>query len=322
MPRPSRRLLFTIGLVTAALIAVPAFVNAHRAEADSAAAAEETVNVWVWNVAGWKMHGGSTTNGMIDAAVSSIQNRDADFVAFNELCHNQYDALRTKLRQAGWPQDSDNFARFSVGHDTVCDGEANGNAIFSRRPLGAADRFTLPQDNSSQARTLLCAPVEAAAHLRFCTTHITPSNDVIDGEKINEQQLGYTLNKLEDYEAAGDAVVVAGDFNAQPNYGRMNGWYSSAVDTPNNSDNTGRYRELDDDDPDKCVGYGEYTAFRVVDPPGPCGDDGKKIDLIFVRENHLAGDYSGDSLAISQNCGGPCSDHRILIGTATVSYSA
>jgi hypothetical protein len=53
----------------------------------------------------------------------------------------------------------------------------------------------------------------------------------------------------------------------------------------------------------------------------------RKIDMIFVPEAALAGanSYSADSPAISTNCDrtttspdGRCSDHRILIGTATV----
>ena len=83
-----------------------------------------------------------------------------------------------------------------------------------------------------------------------------------------------------------------------------------------NPDNTGHYRELDDADPDHCLGYGE-NGVTEADPPSPCGP-GKKIDLIFAREDVIDGDYSADSLAISQKCGGPCSDHQILTGTVTV----
>lgn len=43
-----------------------------------------------------------------------------------------------------------------------------------------------------------------------------------------------------------------------------------------------------------------------------------KIDFIFVRENRLAGSYPGDWLSISTACDGYCSDHRIVIGAATV----
>ncbi|MGH8879729.1 MAG: endonuclease/exonuclease/phosphatase family protein [Stackebrandtia sp.] len=305
------------GLVgIAAMTGIPAFAAADTSTPDDAVAADRTVNVWQWNVAGWKLHHGSTTDGLIPAATSSITNRDTDFVAVNELCRGQYDALIDGLTEAGWPTDPDNFARFESYNDTACDGEPFGIAILSRRALGAADRVALPADNGNERHQLLCAASEPIA-ARLCTTHITPSNDVIDGEKINETQLNYVNDRVEDYYRAGESVIIAGDFNAQPNYGRLNGWYSSRLDTGNNPDNTGHYRELDDDDAANCPGYGENTVAEA-DPPGPCGP-GKKIDLIFVRDDRLSGDYDSDSLSISAQCGGPCSDHRIIIGTATVS---
>jgi hypothetical protein len=89
---------------------------------------------------------------------------------------------------------------------------------------------------------------------------------------------------------------------------------------------SGLFRELDDNDPHNCLGYGEWTADDATVSPSPCGTL-RKIDMIFVPEAALAGanSYSADSPAISTNCDrtttspdGRCSDHRILIGTATV----
>lgn len=275
---------------------------------------ERTYRIWFQNVAGWVMHRGSTTNGLIEVMGNSIRNRNADFAAVNELCHNQYDALRQNLRSSGWMQDRDNFARFTTTRAGRCDGEDVGIALFSKAPLGSVARFTLPDDGRVQQRKLMCAPLQALPHLRFCTTHITTSNEVIGGEKINKQQLDYVRARLEDYHAAGDTVLIAGDFNAQPDYGRLNEWYSASLDTPNNRNNTGRYRELDDTDT-RCLGYGERTQTDTTG--GPCGL-GKKIDLIFVREDRIVGSYSGDSLSINTSCGGPCSNHRVFHGTVTV----
>ncbi|MDG4790755.1 endonuclease/exonuclease/phosphatase family protein [Micromonospora sp. WMMD1102] len=285
------------------------------APAASAAEVTASYNVWVWNVAGWKMHRGATGNGLIGALANSIRNRSAHFAALNELCWSQYKAVQSNLRGSGWPQDVENFSRFEAHNETACGGEPFGVAIFSRAPMGPADRLALAPDGSSERRKLLCAPLEARPHLRFCTTHITPSNEVIGGGKINERQLGEVLTRVESYHAAGDTVIIAGDFNAQPNYGRMNPWYSRNLDVPRNSGNQGDYRELDDTDP-ASPGYGETTV-ADGDTSGPDGQ-GKKIDMIFVREDRIAGTYTGDSLAISTSCGGACSDHRILIGTVTV----
>ncbi|TCB91312.1 endonuclease/exonuclease/phosphatase family protein [Micromonospora zingiberis] len=263
------------------------------------------------------MHRGSTTNGLIPALSNSIRNRSSHFAALNELCWSQYKAVQANLRGSGWPQDVENFSRFEPHNDTACGGEPFGLAIFSKAPLGSANRYALAADGSRETRKLLCAPLEARPKMRFCTTHITPSNEVINGQKVNERQLGEVLSRLETFHGNGDTVVIAGDFNAQPNYGRLNGWYSASLNHPNNANNQGAYRELDDTEP-TCFGYGEKT--QEAGDLGPCGDV-KKVDLIFVRENRIVGSYTGDSLAIATSCGGPCSDHRILIGTVTVSIT-
>jgi hypothetical protein len=79
------------------------------------------------------------------------------------------------------------------------------------------------------------------------------------------------------------------------------------------------------------LGYGEWTATGTPGATPPCSttQPQAKIDLMFVRENRLAGSYSGDSLSISTACSGiaatanypagSCSDHRVIIGTVTVS---
>ncbi|MET9888115.1 endonuclease/exonuclease/phosphatase family protein [Streptomyces sp. NPDC006430] len=289
---------------------------ATAAQADTVS--PKTYNVWQWNVAGHTIHDGRTDTGIVTAAAGSIVYRAADFASFNELCEGQYAALVQELRERGWPQDEANFARFApsrpAGNPSVCQGGAFGNAIFSKRPLGGADRITLPDDGSAEKRNMLCAALADGSRTRFCTTHITTSQD------FNVAQLEAVRQQLETYHAAGDMVLTAGDFNAQPNYGRLNSFYAASLNTPNNPNNTGQYRELDDNDADNCPGYGEWTVDGSGATP-PCGTH-SKIDMIFVRESALAGPYSADSLAISTTCtnvpGGACSDHRILTGTVTV----
>ncbi|MEU9201117.1 endonuclease/exonuclease/phosphatase family protein [Streptomyces sp. NPDC048332] len=303
--------------VRLALAGVLAGVLLPVTAAQAGAATPRTYTVWQWNVAGDTIHEGSTTDGLIDQAAASMVNRAADFAAFNELCQGQYNALVNALRTKGWPTDQQNFARFEpsrqAGNASVCKGEAFGNALFSKRPLGAADRVELPDDGTAEKRNLLCAPLADGTATRFCTTHITTQ------QSFNVAQLEAVRQKLEAYHAAGQTVLIAGDFNAQPNYGRLNSFYAPSLDVPNNGNNTGAYRELDDNDTGNCLGYGEWTAEGTPGTAPPCGGKAK-IDLIFVRESSLAGSYSGDSLAISTACTGvaACSDHRIVIGTVTV----
>lgn len=300
-----------------------------------AAVTSATYNVWQWNVAGNTLHDGSTTDGMVSAAVSSIVNRNAAFASFNELCWGQYKAIQAGLKSAGWPADTTNYSRFAASLEPtagICNGnEEFGNAIFSKQPLGSAARFTLPSDGRPEQRNLLCDNLVALPRVRFCTTHITTSNAIAaNGQPDNVNQLNYVLTQVEAYRSAGDTVIIAGDFNAQPNYGRLNNWYAASLATVNNGGNTGHYRELDDNDSGNCPGYGEWTATGTPGSTPPCSatQPQAKIDLIFVREDRLAGAYSGDSLSISTACSGipatadypagSCSDHRILIGTAPV----
>ena len=205
-----------------------------------------TYTVWTWNVAGWAMHRGSTTDGLVPTISRSVQDRAADLVALNEVCEGQYRAVVASLRAAGWPEDPTNFARFEPHGPRDCGGQAFGVAIFSRAPLGAANRFVLSPDGSSEGRRLLCAPFASLTHLRFCTSHITPETTVIDGQPVNQTQLNEVHSRLEAFDAAGDTVLIAGDLNSQPHDGRLNRWYSPAVATAHNASNTGAYRELDD----------------------------------------------------------------------------
>ncbi|MEV4112445.1 hypothetical protein [Nonomuraea sp. NPDC049695] len=94
------------------MVAVVA-VGATLLPGGSARAADsvvETVNVWQWNVSGWKMNRASTTTGMVEAAAASIVNRNSDFAAFNELCWSQYKALQDKLVQKGWVAEGKSFS--------------------------------------------------------------------------------------------------------------------------------------------------------------------------------------------------------------------
>jgi endonuclease/exonuclease/phosphatase family metal-dependent hydrolase len=309
----------------------------------------QTHRVWQWNVAGNSLHHGSVDDGLVEAAVMSIVASGSDVAAFNEICRQQYDAVGAALASVGWPQDAGNFARFQTtapASASICAGNDYGIALFSVSALGTTDRFVLPPDGTGEDRGLLCVPVARTPALRFCTTHITTVNAPAPatGRPANVNQLAAVLNHLEAYHAAAGTVVIAGDFNAQPNYARLDDWYSAAVDGPANGDNTGAYRELDDDDPGHCLGYGEWTATGTPgDTPG-CAADGapcqlseasgcEKIDLIFVREDEIVGGYGAQPLVIPTTCAGipadpgvyaagSCSDHRILTGTVTVRVSS
>lgn len=304
--RAARRAL--VGLVAAAASAV---ALAWPAQATVTA----TYTVLTWNVAGWAMHGGSTTDRLVPGIGRLVQDSGAQLVALNEVCEDQYRAVVASLAGAGWPDDPTDFARFEAQGATACGGQAFGLVVLSRAPLGSANRHSLSSDGTPEGRSLLCAPLTSPGHLRFCTTHITPDSTVIDGRRVNQTQLDEVLRRIESFHAAGDTVILAGDLNAQPSFRLLDGWYARSVDTAHNASNTGAYRELDDSDP-RCAGYGETTTPGTRG--GQCGQSAK-IDLVFVRADRLAGPYSADSLEIPSCGAGPCSDHRPVVGTVRVS---
>ena len=320
-------------LVVAVLLAAAAIV----VRAGAAAAASTTrLTTWQWNVAGWQMHRGSITDGMTAAAAASIVNRRADVVVFTELCLQQYNNIIARLRAAAWPNDSSNFARFQTGLAGTCNGQDFGQAIFTRRAPRGAIRTLLPDDPRTEDQYLLCVPLTGLA-VRACGVHITTDARLLpDGTPANTAQLKAALRAVESYDAQGWTVLIGGDFNAQPDYGRIHPWYSPAA----GNGGTGHYRELDDTD-SRCRGYGTWTATGLPGASPMCSGGSTtctasvatgcaKVDLEFVRENHIAGAYFGDVLAIPMSCptirgtpaypAGSCSDHRVYVASATVSY--
>jgi hypothetical protein len=133
------------------------------------------------------------------------------------------------------------------------------------------------------------------------------------GDAQASRQLGQVLDRLEGWWMnRRDTVILTGDLNLTANHSGLNTVYSQAANTPNNPGNRGHYRELDDDDPNHCRGYGERSGPNTTG--GPCGQGGK-IDFIFVRTNRIVnGQYAGDTLNIPTDCSGRCSDHRAVKG--------
>ncbi|MFF5785191.1 endonuclease/exonuclease/phosphatase family protein [Streptomyces sp. NPDC012693] len=283
--------------------------------------------VWQWNVAGSTLNDGKADTGMVEGAVASIVSRGADFAAFNELCKSQWNALVTQLRAAGWPEAPTNFGRFEpslAAGEGACGGDEFGNAIFSKRALGEADRIALPADGKTEKRNMLCATLVESETTRFCTTHLTVASNA-----AKWGQLEYVRRKLDTWTKAGETVLIAGDFNVQPHYDSLDTFYAPSVATDVNSGNQGFLRELDDTDT-SCLGYGEWTGddAGATLPNKECPLLTRpKIDMIFVPESVIdtSTPYSADSLTISTSCdvtakspSGRCSDHRVLVGTVTV----
>lgn len=269
-------------------------------------AVEETFRVLHWNIAGGKEND-CKAPGITAAVLTFVRDRNIDFVGLNELCPAQYDSIRDALGTYWGKREGAQFSAF-VGDKT---GRIVGNGIFSRFNIRGVTREQVGSDQYGN-RNLICAEVTRYPHLRFCSIHLTP------GDATARVQIGRVLSSIEALWKNGrDTVLLAGDLNLHPNDPGLNSVYSPAANNPkNNPNNQGHYREVDDADADHCPGYGERSTPGTTG--GPC-QAGGKIDFIFVRENRIVdGHYFGDTLNIPATCTGVCSDHRPVIGQATV----
>lgn len=324
--KPIRKTLAALALAFAAVCTAPGAAPAGAAEVPTTT----SYGVWHWNVAGSSMHAGLTDTGMVTEAVGSIKAQDPDFVSFNEICRTQYEAIRDLLaaEPSPWTTATD-YARFATTRKAgtgICQGESFGNALFSKNRLGTSRTYVLPPDYTAEEaaadpgvedRSMLCAPLFDQPRMRFCTTHITGSNrrlpNPLTSPKINQQQLNAVRDILDGFATAGDAYLLAGDLNARPGYTRLDSLMKA-------------HTELDGADPLHCPGYGEWTAVSTPpdDDPAACASNegNVKLDFVLARTDRMDGTYTADSRAIPTTCrlddapNRPCSDHRVLIGSA------
>lgn len=282
---------------------------------------------WQWNIQGGY---NGTHLQQVKVVTGSILKYDADFVVVNELCYDQYRTLITRLKDYGWPQGT-SYARYTrMDNRASCKaGDANkygsvGFAIFSKHQLAAGiERVALPEDTydtlPNRTHYLACATLKADTKVKMCGTHITPTREDANGNpvSIRSRQILAVTQKVNSDVDAGDAVMLAGDFNMQPHEAGLNRLYSVNVAGTVNRGNYGKFRELDDNDSSNCLGYGAFTKDNGAGPE-ECGDGGRKLDFLFVSENRIVGGYSAKVLGISETCGGPCSDHHAIVGDVSL----
>ncbi|WP_405491604.1 endonuclease/exonuclease/phosphatase family protein [Streptomyces sp. NBC_00096] len=338
-------ILFTAGCQSAAPDADADSYVDPGPDPDPGITVAQTYSVFHWNVAGSAIHRGRTDTGLVQDAIASITAAQPDFISFNEICQDQYEAIRDGLAEvSGWTV-PDAHARFAVTRDPgtgICRSGGFGNALLSSHELGTSEEYLLPKDYTKgekarlsaagrgvEDRKMLCAPPADQPRMKFCTVHITGSNRALPAprggsqRKVNSQQLAEVARILDSFAKAKQAYLVAGDFNAQPDlkqYVRLKPLMK-------------RHTELDDNNAAHCPGYGTWTALPPREAAGQpaCGPH-PKIDLIIARGKLPAGAYSAQAQNIPADCKavGPdnqivlpvsrvyCSDHRALTGRATI----
>lgn len=265
---------------------------------------ERTYRILHWNIAGGAENGCATA-GITRAVRRYVAENDVDFVGLNEVCPAQHDAIEAALRAEWGLGGRVQFGAYvGDGLDRIV-----GNSIFSRFGVENVTRHHLGHDQYGD-RNLLCAQVPSLTHVRFCSAHLTPADSVA------RTQMATVLDRIEQWWMnRSDTVILSGDLNLNADHPGLDPVYSSAANTRNNGGNRGRYRELDDADPDHCIGYGERSH---AGSGGPCGEGGK-IDFIFVRENRIVdGNYGADTFDVPTDCTGACSDHRAVFGRVRV----
>lgn len=263
--------------------------------------AERTLRVLHWNIAGGKENDCQPAL-ITRAVVRYVRENNVDFVGLNEVCPSQHEAIESALRSLWGLGARETFAGF-VGDGTA---RVVGNAVYSRFGLQNITRLEVGTDQYG-ARNLLCGQLPSLPHLRMCSVHLTP------GDAAARVQLRRVFDRVEQWwSERRDTVIVSGDLNLTPNDEGLNDVYAAAANTPNNPNNRGAYREVDDDDATHCRGYGERSLPGTAG--GPCMTGGK-IDFIFARSARIVdGDYAGNTFDIPGDCTGVCSDHRAVFG--------
>lgn len=185
-------ILFTAGCQSAAPDADADSYVDPGPDPDPGITVAQTYSVFHWNVAGSAIHRGRTDTGLVQDAIASITAAQPDFISFNEICQDQYEAIRDGLAEvSGWTV-PDAHARFAVTRDPgtgICRSGGFGNALLSSHELGTSEEYLLPKDYTKgekarlsaagrgvEDRKMLCAPPADQPRMKFCTVHITGSN--------------------------------------------------------------------------------------------------------------------------------------------------
>ncbi|MGH3389155.1 MAG: endonuclease/exonuclease/phosphatase family protein [Actinomadura sp.] len=241
----------------------------------------ERAQIGTFNMYGNVGHGG-VEEPIVSAIERSVDERDPTFLALNEVCENQAQALDARLdgyRVYFAPIDQING---EGGREVqTCDNDAAyGNAVLYRedfaddmqgRPhdLGTPDR-----EGSHEKRGMACVS-SASQGTVFCAAHLT-SEGGDDGDEARAAE-GRNISDILARDYAGQTVLLGGDFNASPGSDSLDGIYDpryggGAHGDLKEADSTGGFLG-------NCR-TGEKT--HGESGFGPFNFGGSKIDYIFT----------------------------------------
>lgn len=249
--------------------------------------------------------GGLTKMSRIVSAADTYQ---PHIIAFNEICYTQYKKIKVDLVARGY--------RWAYSTTTTGNACANfdasstnlGQAMFIKHSTSTPTALVstihpLPQGTGLEPREMICTDVTIDGKLvKVCVVHITHH------AAYRPQQIATVANLAAGWINSGQRVIIAGDFNAEPQDAEMTPMYS-------HSGGTGLFQEADESDscpaPLTACRAGERTFWEVkafYDPPATP----KKIDYIFFSEAHF-GNPTGDAKSALPD---PITDHNLLQGSA------
>lgn len=229
---------------------------------------------------------------------SKIDAQNPDAVMLEEVCASQYEAFKAR-----YPKWNVLFAPMRASHPGCANAEAKGQLLASPRPMVETIREDLgdvdPQGDKHF--TLLCGAVsmpDTARKVLSCVTHLrAQGNDPAAAEAARGRQVKRVNQLLNDHVKGGQAVVLAGDFNAGPQKDTLDPLYRL---TRNGGANGGLFDEADQTDPNRV----KYAKDEVS-----CGQDAcrsgeptmaegyAKLDFVFFSHNRVGGALAGNPLS-------------------------
>jgi endonuclease/exonuclease/phosphatase family metal-dependent hydrolase len=273
--------------------------------------------------------------GILDFLNARIAEFQPDVVTLDEVCATQLHAFEADhpTWSVTWVHsiNAPDYHYCGTGDDA-----RSGELLASPWPmsnivvnaLGPSTPRTYPWGPVTIDYRLLCADLNVGGFppgkVHACVTHLRSGGNANEADRTTDTSI--IQNRLDDFIAAGDEVVLGGDFNAVPSALEMNNIYR--LTTSNHPTGPGDFWEADEDY--NCSGIcrnGETTY-----PPNVNLSTSTKRDYGFYSTNHATGQLSalpyGDDAPTHPNnlCktsqGGTlstdCSDHYLYRAYATV----